>query len=278
MLLLVGAMGCGGETSPANGEAGNLGGANAGDSGAGGPSGMFGGGPGNDAAAGTCAANTTGIIRDFKAGDVAGGHPDFETYAGKQETKGLVETQLGPDKKPVFKSTTGTSKKGAQLTSKEAFDQWYRDTPDVNLPFEFTVPFVAGADGVSSFASTSFFPIDGRGFGNSGKDTKGVLRNFHFTFELHLEFRYRGGEIFTFTGDDDLWTFINGKLAIDLGGLHPPQSDSVNLDMAAAALGIEKGKVYALDVFQAERHTNGSNFRIDTTLEFVNCAPIFVPR
>ena len=88
----------------------------------------------------------------------------------------------------------------------------------------------------------------------------------------------RGGETFQFTGDDDLWTFINGKLAIDLGGLHPARSASISLDERAAELGIEKGKTYPLDVFHAERHTNASNFRIDTTLQFTNCGAILIPR
>ena len=70
----------------------------------------------------------------------------------------------------------------------------------------------------------------------------------------------------TFIGDDDLWMFINGKLAIDLGGLHPPDTQTVNLDAEAANLGIVKGQVYPMDIFHAERHSTGSNFRIDTTI------------
>jgi hypothetical protein len=29
-----------------------------------------------------------------------------------------------------------------------------------------------------------------------------------------------------------------------------------------------------MDIFQAERHTTESNFRVGTTIEFTNCAPI----
>ena len=38
-----------------------------------------------------------------------------------------------------------------------------------------------------------------------------------------------------FTGDDDGWVFVNGKLAVDIGGVHPPKSGSVTLDAAAAS-------------------------------------------
>jgi fibro-slime domain-containing protein len=223
-----------------------------------------------------CKPNLTGLIRDFRGKNEPGGHPDFEAYDGKQATKGLVKPTLGADRKPVFASIRGDSNQD-QLTSEAAFNQWYRNTEGVNQTFEFELPLVAGADGISTYSNSFFFPIDGRGFGLSGHDTNNVDHNFHFTSEFHLEFIYRGGETFKFTGDDDLWTFINGKLAIDLGGLHPARSDSIELDQRAAELGIEKGKTYPLDVFHAERHTNASNFRIDTTLVFTNCNAILVP-
>jgi fibro-slime domain-containing protein len=94
-------------------------------------------------------------------------------------------------------------------------------------------------NGLASYADTSFFPIDGQGFGNEGNPN-----NFHFTFELHMEFKYQGGEVFSFAGDDDLWVFINNRLAIDLGGLHPSQNDNISLGARAAELGITPGNTY----------------------------------
>ena len=100
------------------------------------------------------------------------------------------------------------------------------------------------------------------------------MHNYHFTYEIHAEFTYEGGEVFTFTGDDDLFTFINGKLAIDLGGVHGPQTATIDLDQEADNLGIIVGGTYALDFFFAERHTSMSNFRIDTTISCFNEVPI----
>ena len=38
-----------------------------------------------------------------------------------------------------------------------------------------------------------------------------------------------------FTGDDDVWVFINRKLAVDLGGIHTPVQGSVTFGMGQAA-------------------------------------------
>jgi fibro-slime domain-containing protein len=158
------------------------------------------------------------------------------------------------------------------IQSAESFRQWYQSAPNVNQAFALEL-YLAPNDGKFSFESHDFFPLDGAGFGNEAQN-----HNFSFTFELHTRFVYEGGEVFQFSGDDDLWVFINGQLAIDLGGVHAAADQRLNLDEAARRLGIETGNEYALDFFQAERHATQSNFQIDTTLQFTNCGGTTVLR
>jgi len=192
-------------------------------------------------------------IRDFRVS-----HPDFQTFSGDAAYKGIVESTLGPDNKPVYAHPGPTP----QTTGPAEFAQWYNDVPNVNMAFEIEIPLTEVSPGQFTYENNSFFPIDDQGWGNEGN-----AHNFHFTTEIHTEFTYQGGEVFTFTGDDDLWLFINGKLAIDLGGLHPQLSDSVDLDANAGYLGIQLGGTYAMDIFHAERRTSQSNFRIDTSIK-----------
>jgi fibro-slime domain-containing protein len=242
----------------------------------GGTTGTGNGTSGNGTGNGQCGPNLTGLVRDFKAAKEPGGHPDFETFQGDDASEGIVQDMLGADKKPVYKPNgpLRDPEFGQQTTDKAHYDQWYRNTDGVNQAIEFTVPLVGGNDGIATYDNGAFFPIDGQGFGNYAMSG----HNFHFTFELHTEFVYKGGEVFTFTGDDDLWVFVNDHLGIDLGGLHPERSRSISLDMVAQRFGLEIGKTYPLDLFHAERHTNASHFRVETSIQFTNCDPIIIPR
>lgn len=213
--------------------------------------------------------------RDLKMGTTPGGHPDFETAPSTQTPiTGIVESTLGTDGKPVYANPSSTIVTNAGLHGQTYFDQWYHDTTGVNMTYIVALK-LGTLNGIPTFAASknnggglpdsSFFPLDGAGFGNQGEN-----HNFSFTTEIHTSFTYNGGETFTFKGDDDVWVFINKQLVIDLGGRHAQLQGSVQLD----TLGLTKGQVYDLAVFHAERHTTESNFQIQTTLAFTNCGTV----
>lgn len=224
----------------------------------------------------------TGVVRDFQVS-----HPDMEVADKDFGVRaGLVQTTLSSDRKPML--VEGHDGRRGMITSEASFNQWFRDVPGVNITMPHSITLDNGQDapgGLYTFAVEKpyyFFPIDGLGWGDRARDRNGNYRNFYFTYEIHTEFTYIPRSerdyamTFSFTGDDDIWVFINGRLAVDIGGVHGQATRAVNLDEMASELGLEEGQNYALDFFFAERHTTESNFRIETTLRLIETPPTTV--
>ena len=210
--------------------------------------------PYQDASAATI--SITGTLRDFCNPAIAAtctAHPNFESGVVSGVVPGMVSSTLGLDGNPVYIAG------GAGATTSAAdFNQWYNDVAGVNIPMPLAITLDdTGHPGIYTYINSVFFPADGLLFGNQGRP-----HNYHFTYEIHSQFTYMGGETFSFTGDDDVWVFINKQLVVDIGGVHGAASGSVSLD----TLGLTVGNTYDFDMFFAERQTVSSSFRIDTSI------------
>ncbi len=224
-----------------------------------------------------------GKTLDVTYRDFSEAHPDFEMpFSGDVVRRGLLQATLGPDQKPVFLESIGHPPLAGSPTeinkdwtptqpviqSAATFAQWYNTTAGVNIELAKTMKLeeTTPGSGLWGYDSSAFFPLaPSEGFGITPKGND-LGMNFLFTTEIHVLFMYTAAQQFTFRGDDDMWIFVNGKLALDLGSMHGPEEGTIDFDAQAASLGISVGASYAMDIFHAERHMRGSNFKITTNI------------
>jgi len=208
------------------------------------------------------------VVRDFLQS-----HLDFgELKPAQWMSPGLYENLLLADLDPLTrKPTANPSRTPADVI--ESFDDWYVNTPASNKAYVMDMWLQPDGE-FFVFDTTKFFPLEEpwNTFSAGDEQSDGIgPRNFLFTTEIHTAFEYKGTEVFNFRGDDDVWIYVNNKLAVDIGGIHSAQEGNIDLGARGAEFSLTVGQVYNLDMFQAERNPVGSNFRIQTSLDFKEC-------
>ena len=137
-----------------------------------------------------------------------------------------------------------------------------------------------------------FFPFNNNTINHTGEDVRNDL-NYGFGMALSVDFTVpKDGKIddqdvtFTFTGDDDVWIYIDGKLVVDLGGDHKDASCTLNFannsttyatglnsksvtsassvySLTDVMKGSTKNTVHKLQMFYMERGLIESNLQVE---------------
>lgn len=199
-------------------------------------------------------------------------YSDFECFGGSGAF-GELRSTLGNDGLPVM-----TNSNPSHQHNSESFDEWYRDASGKwngdKYKFEIPLRFNKIYDNPPEYQHDDqlFLPLDTIIHCDQTTNPKCWGRescqyNFGFTVTFTTTFTYHGGEAFAFAGDDDVWVFIDGRLAVDIGGMHGSLPGSVNLDN----FGLIKNKTYSLSFFSAERHSTGSHFMATTSIIMQDC-------
>jgi fibro-slime domain-containing protein len=153
------------------------------------------------------------------------------------------------------KSTYGSAK------ARDVFD---------NVVIDSSLVFKHIGNGKYRFDNQAFFYLDKRGFGpewnseyacNSKPNAYG--HNYSYTMELHHPFIKTKDLSLEFSGDDDVWGFINDSLVLDLGGIHTANSQTITIDNIP---NLKDNTIYNFDLFYCERHAAGSTISLTTNI------------
>ena len=170
------------------------------------------------------------------------------------------------------------------ILTKNSDGDYYMSAYQGDVEYDRTNRSIYNGNGTAT--KEFFYPINGLGYDSLFGDTTdktstngsayygATAPNGNYTLRGEAQFIYNEAEnlFFDFTGDDDVYLFINGQLVLDLGGAHWSVEKRVNINDVAKEIGLENGQVATFTFFYMERNSDCSNFTIKTNIELATPA------
>jgi len=152
----------------------------------------------------------------------------------------------------------GSADRGS-ITDATSFGEWFRTIPGVNADGRIPLTFTDDGSGVLEFSVPDLTPIDAKLYGNESDAS-----NRNFTLEVRARFRHTScsGGFLEFSGDGDVWVFIDDRLVIDLAGPVEGGHQYIDIDR----LGLADDTTCTLALFYAQRTPDTAPFSIRTNL------------
>ena len=191
---------------------------------------------------------------------------------------GYDDTAYNPTTGEIFNTQTSNIT-AAQNSSGDFY------TRGIKLPAARFDPL--GYSGTSSTGAAQWLGYGPNAGGNTYGDLTGAsatqlwadyydTTNYHLSLEGHAEFVYHHSSdlYFTFTGDDDVYLYINGVRVLDLGAAHSIVKAQININDVAELCELKEGSTYSFDFFYMERHGTAANFGIETNIQLAQSGMI----